>query len=138
VLLEQRQDAAAPRPVDEVAPRLRELGVMLPYTPLHHLLLEAVGVPLVMTSGNRRDEPIAIDDGDALARLHGIADVFLGHDRPIQVRCDDSIARVMGGAPSPLEARAGLCAARDLVATGLGSADPGRRRGAQERLRAGP
>ena len=99
VLLEQRQDAAAPRPVDEVAPRLRELGVMLPYTPLHHLLLEAVGVPLVMTSGNRRDEPIAIDDGDALARLHGIADVFLGHDRPIQVRCDDSIARVMGGAP---------------------------------------
>jgi hydrogenase maturation protein HypF len=99
VLLEQRQDAAPPRPVDEVAPRLRELGVMLPYTPLHHLLLEAVGVPLVMTSGNRHDEPIAIDDGDALARLHGIADVFLGHDRPIQVRCDDSIARVMGGAP---------------------------------------
>jgi len=99
VLLEQRQDVAPPRPVDEVAPRLRELGVMLPYTPLHHLLLQAVGVPLVMTSGNRRDEPIAIEDGDALARLNGIADVVLGHDRPIQVRCDDSIARVMGGVP---------------------------------------
>ena len=72
---------------------------MLPYTPLHHLLLQAVGRPLVMTSGNRSDEPIAIDDGDALARLDGIADLFLGHDRPIQVRCDDSVARVMDGRP---------------------------------------
>ena len=98
VLLEKRQDAADPLPVDEVAPRLREHGVMLPYTPLHHLLLKAVGVPLVMTSGNRRDEPIAIDDGEALSRLHGIADVFLVHNRPIQVRCDDSIARVVDGA----------------------------------------
>jgi hydrogenase maturation protein HypF len=76
-----------------VAPRSRELGVMLPYSPLHHLLLADVGVPLVMTSGNVADEPIAYTDADALPRLAGIADLFLVHDRPIHTRTDDSVVR---------------------------------------------
>ncbi len=76
-----------------VAPRTGELGVMLPYSPLHHLLLADVGVPLVMTSGNVSDEPIAFADADALERLSGIADLFLVHDRPIHTRTDDSVLR---------------------------------------------
>ena len=76
-----------------VAPRSRELGVMLPYSPLHHLLLDGVGTPLVMTSGNVSDEPIAYRDEDAIARLGGIADRFLVHDRPIHMRTDDSVRR---------------------------------------------
>ena len=69
---------------------------MLPYTPLHHLLLDAIGSsPLVMTSGNRSDEPIAYEDRDAQARLAGIADLYLTHDRPIHMRCDDSVTRVV-------------------------------------------
>ena len=70
---------------------------MLPYTPLHHLLLAAVGGPLVMTSGNLSDEPIAFRNDDALARLGGIADLFLMHDREIETRCDDSVAAVIAG-----------------------------------------
>jgi hydrogenase maturation protein HypF len=66
---------------------------MLPYTPLHHLLLADVGSALVMTSGNRSDEPIAYEDGEARARLEGIADAFLGHNRPIHRRCEDSLLR---------------------------------------------
>ena len=76
-----------------VAPGLRELGVMLPYSPLHHLLLGDAGVPLVLTSGNVSDEPIAFADGDARERLRGIADAFLVHDRPIETRTDDSVVR---------------------------------------------
>ncbi|MGH9177186.1 MAG: carbamoyltransferase HypF, partial [Acidimicrobiales bacterium] len=76
-----------------VAPGLPELGVMLPYTPLHDLLLGAVGRPLVMTSGNLSDEPIAHEDDDALARLGPMTDGLLGHDRPIHIRCDDSVVR---------------------------------------------
>lgn len=72
-------------------------GVMLPYTPLHHLLLAEVGRPLVLTSGNRSEEPIAFEDVEALASLQGIADGFLLHDRPITTRCDDSVARVVSG-----------------------------------------
>ncbi len=76
-----------------VAPGNPWLGIMLPYTPLHHLLLADTGVPLVMTSGNRSDEPIAYDDEEARARLHDIADAFLAHDRRIHRRCEDSVAR---------------------------------------------
>jgi hydrogenase maturation protein HypF len=74
-----------------VAPRSRDFGVMLPYTPLHHLLLADVGVPLVMTSGNVSDEPMAYTDDDARERLAGVADLFLTHDRPIHTRTDDSV-----------------------------------------------
>ena len=85
-----------------VAPRNRELGVMLPYTPLHHLLAAAVGRPFVLTSGNVSDEPIAHADGDARARLAGIADAFLTHDRAIHMRVDDSVVRVAGARPLPV------------------------------------
>jgi hydrogenase maturation protein HypF len=81
------------------APGNRQLGIMLPYTPLHHLLLAAVGRPLVLTSGNVSDEPIAYRDEDALGRLSGIADAFLTHDRAIHIRTDDSVARAFGGRP---------------------------------------
>ncbi len=76
-----------------VAPGSPWLGLMLPYTPLHHLLLTDFGGPLVMTSGNRSDEPIAFADDDARERLCGIADAFLAHDRPIHRRCEDSVVR---------------------------------------------
>ncbi len=80
--------------LDGVAPGSPELGVMLPYTPLHHLLF-AAGAPelLVMTSANRSSEPIAYRDEDALARLEGLADAFLIGERPIARRVDDSVAR---------------------------------------------
>jgi hydrogenase maturation protein HypF len=84
---------------ERVAPGLRELGILLPSTPLHHLLARDLGVPLVLTSGNVSDEPIAFDDDDALERLGPIADAFLLHDRPIRTRTDDSVARVVRGAP---------------------------------------
>jgi hydrogenase maturation protein HypF len=88
---------------EQLAPRNPYLGVLLPYTPLHHLLLRALDpVPLVMTSGNRSDEPIAYEDADALQRPSGIADLFLTHDRPIHVRCDDSVTRVVAGGELPL------------------------------------
>jgi hydrogenase maturation protein HypF len=76
-----------------VAPLAPELGVMLPYSPLHHLLLDAFAGPLVMTSGNVSDEPIAFEDRDALERLAPLADVFLLHDRAIHARTDDSVVR---------------------------------------------
>lgn len=77
-----------------VAPRLPELGLMLPYTPLHHMLLTRLARPLVMTSGNLSDEPIAHDDKDAITRLGPLVDGLLQHDRPIHIRCDDSVVRV--------------------------------------------
>ena len=99
VLLRERSPGIVAR---EVAPGNPWLGVMLPYTPLHHLLLGAVGgIPLVMTSGNRSDEPIAYED-DAVEKLAGIADLFLVHDRAIHVRCDDSVSRVVDGAELPV------------------------------------
>jgi len=83
---------------DWVAPGVPHLGIMLPYTPLHHLLLENFAA-LVMTSANQVDEPICIGNREALKRLQGIADYFLMHNRDILVRCDDSIAFVAGGQP---------------------------------------
>ena len=83
----------ARRVADAVAPGAPDLGVMLPYTPLHHLLLAEVGGPLVMTSANVSDEPIAYRDDDARERLDGIADLLVSHDRPIHIRTDDSVVR---------------------------------------------
>jgi hydrogenase maturation protein HypF len=85
-----------------VAPGSRQLGVLLPYTPLHHLLLAEAGRPLVLTSGNVSDEPIAYEDGEAAIRLAGIADAFLAHDRPIHIRTDDSVLRSFRGRPYPV------------------------------------
>lgn len=97
---------------DEIAPGNPFLGVMLPFTPLHHLLMrEMQGVPLVMTSGNRSDEPIAIDEPAAIEQLAGIADVFLAHDRPIHVRCDDSVTRMIGEIESPVRRSRGYAPA---------------------------
>ena len=90
VLLTRRPDAPV---AAAAAPGSPWLGVMLPYTPLHHLLLADFGGALVMTSGNRSDEPIAHEDDEARERLGGIADAFLGHDRPIHRRCEDSVVR---------------------------------------------
>ncbi|ADB50972.1 (NiFe) hydrogenase maturation protein HypF [Conexibacter woesei DSM 14684] len=110
VLAARRADggAAGARVADAVAPGAPELGLMLPYTPLHQLLLtDAGGVPLVMTSGNVSDEPIAFDDAEALRRLGAIADLLLVHDRPIATRTDDSVMRVVevAGARRPLPLR---------------------------------
>ncbi len=120
VLLRRSRQLAAeaasplPSPLTGVAPGNPYLGVMLPYTPLHHLLMRAVGRPLICTSGNFSEEPMAIDVEDALRRLGSIADVLLTHDRPIVRPVDDSIVRVgivgprvlrraRGFAPLPIE-----------------------------------
>jgi hydrogenase maturation protein HypF len=99
IVLCRKKNNASPLAAN-VAPGVPTLGIMLPYTPIHHLLfsdnrLEA----LVMTSGNMTDEPIAFADDDAFARLGGIADAFLTHDRDIYVRNDDSIVRISAGGP---------------------------------------
>ncbi|MFZ2313088.1 MAG: carbamoyltransferase HypF [Methylobacter sp.] len=80
-----------------VAPDSKLLGIMLPCSPLHHLLLHEFGSPVVATSGNRQNEPICIDDQQALARLAGIADYFLTHNRPILRPLDDSVVRLING-----------------------------------------
>ncbi len=110
-----------------VAAGNRRLGVMLPYTPLHHLLLDAVGRPIVLTSGNLSDEPLATDDHDARTRLAGLADGFLAHDREIRARYDDTVTRVIarresvvrrgrGYAPDPLALP--VATSRPLLAVG--------------------
>ncbi len=95
VLLPKRKDTAI---VETVAPNQCDLGLFLPYTPLHHLLFAAGEfTALVMTSGNLSEEPIAIDNREAVDRLGGIADSFLVHDREILLRCDDSVVRSSAG-----------------------------------------
>ncbi|WP_299644917.1 carbamoyltransferase HypF [uncultured Chloroflexus sp.] len=104
VLMPRRPDAPV---APSVAPGMQTLGVMLPYTPLHYLLLAdyaaVIGsqrvAAIVLTSGNLSDEPIAYEDEDAAQRLGAIADAFLTHNRPIHMRCDDSVARVAAGGP---------------------------------------
>src|SRR5262249_22457041 len=80
----------------------RFFGIMLPYTPLHHLLTRGLPTPLVLTSGDVSDEPIVFRDDEAVGRLKGIADSFLTHDRSIHVRTDDSVVRAFRGAPMPV------------------------------------
>ncbi|MGH3320566.1 MAG: carbamoyltransferase HypF [Streptosporangiaceae bacterium] len=99
VLSRRRHDA---RLAASVAPGNRFLGLMLPYTPVHHLLCRELGRPFVLTSGNVSDEPIAYADEDAFSRLSGIAEYFLTHDRPIHVRADDSVTRVFRGRELPV------------------------------------
>jgi hydrogenase maturation protein HypF len=108
VLLRRRPEGAGTVVAPSVAPGNRSLGVMLPYTPLHHLLLAEVGRPIVLTSGNVSDEPIAYLDGEAVERLGGIADWFLVHDRPIHVRADDSVVRAFRGRELPLRRSRGF------------------------------
>lgn len=95
VLARSRSREIAP----EVAPRNPYLGVMLPYTPLHHLLLRDLGFPVVATSGNLLDAPILIEEREALAKLGSVADFFLVHNRPIARHADDSIVRMIAGRP---------------------------------------
>ena len=114
VILQKKK--ARTRIASSVAPHNPQLGALLPYTPLHHLLLKELGFPVVATSGNVTDEPICIDEREALDHLRGIADCFLVHDRPILRFVDDSVARVVlgrelllrrarGYAPLPLSIR---------------------------------
>ena len=108
LLLSQAAPIVLLRPGEEVdlAPEVTKsspyLGVMLPYSPLHHLLMAQYPFPVVATSGNRADEPIAVDNDEARERLQDIADVFILHNRPIARSCDDSVARLSGGRPQIL------------------------------------
>ncbi len=97
IVLLPRLPAADTLIAPAVAPGNRQLGLMLPYTPLHHLLLATAGGPVVATSGNVSDEPIAFTDADALDRLSSVADAFLLHDRAIHIRTDDSVVRAFDG-----------------------------------------
>jgi hydrogenase maturation protein HypF len=121
IVLLRRRDGSAIAP--SVAPGTPWLGIMLPYTPLHHLLCLDAGTTLVMTSGNLSDEPIAFEDEEACSRLGSVADAFLTHDRPIHRRCEDSVVRarfpvrrsrgyVPGAVPLP------IAASRPIVAAG--------------------
>jgi hydrogenase maturation protein HypF len=99
VLLPRLVETAVAR---AVAPGRPELGLMLPSTPLHHLLLRSFDAPLVATSGNLSEEPICTDEREALTRLAGMADIFLVHDRPIERHADDSVVRIAVGSPRVL------------------------------------
>lgn len=97
VLLNRKKNPTGSEISESVAPGNPTVGIMLPYTPLHHILMEKAGFPLVATSGNISDEPICIDEREALKRLSGIADLFLVHNRPIIRHVDDSLVRVTAG-----------------------------------------
>ena len=119
VLLRQLlQHQQQPRLAPSVAPNNPDLGVMLPYTPLHHLLLREFAAPLIATSGNLSGEPICIDNQETLQRLGNIADGFLLHNRPIARPVDDSVVRVMAKTPVILRRARGY-APRTLSIPGL-------------------
>ncbi len=111
VLCEAREESGL---APEVAPGTPLVGLFLAYTPLHRLLLDAARRPLVMTSGNLSEEPLAYRDEEALARLGGIADAWVLHDREIAAPCDDSVVRVVAGAPMIMRRARGYvpCAVR--------------------------
>lgn len=125
IVLIQRRSTAS-QIVPEVAPASPSLGVMLPYSPLHHLLMRDLRIPVVATSGNLSDEPICISEYEALKRLEGVADYFLVHNRPIVRHVDDSVVRVVwnrelvlrrarGYAPLPIHMKTTL---PDILAVG--------------------
>lgn len=105
VLAIRRPDASV---ADSVAPGCLELGILLAYTPLHHLLLERLDRPVVATSANNGGEPVLFDDRSTRTGLHSIADVFLAHNRPIRRPAEDSLVRVLDGAPQVLRLGRGL------------------------------
>jgi hydrogenase maturation protein HypF len=124
VLLRPRSDADI---AESVAPGLATTGIMLAYTPLHHLLLDAYGGPLVMTSGNASETPILTTNEEAATKLHGVADARLVHDRPIVARCDDSVVRMSAEGPiflrrsrgyAPLPLSLPVATPRPLLAVG--------------------
>jgi len=127
VLLQRKERIEHARPIaPSVAPGNPSLGVMLPYSPLHHLLMREFQGPMVATSGNLSEEPICTDEHDALERLQGIADYFLVHNRPIVRSVDDSVMRLMMGRPlmirrsrgyAPLPVLTGV-EGRDILAVG--------------------
>lgn len=138
VIARRKNDQSRYGEADEIAPGQERLGLMIPYTPMQHLLMREVVGPLVMTSANRSDDPLVIDDGGAKGRLKGIADYYLAHNRPIERAVDDSIyldggdtrgsgegaglipiRRARGLVPMPTglpiaAARPGLCVGADL------------------------
>ncbi|MEZ5849674.1 MAG: carbamoyltransferase HypF [Hyphomicrobiaceae bacterium] len=127
IVLSRRRDGAAL--AADIAPGQDRVGIMLPYTPLHHLLLAEVGRPLVMTSGNLSNEPQCIDTGEARVQLAGIADAWLMHDRDIANRLDDSVVRIdghgatvmrraRGFAPAPIALASRFHAAPEVLAFG--------------------
>jgi len=121
VLLDTRGGEGLP---EAVAPGLSCLGAMLPYTPLHHLLMQDFARPAVMTSGNLSDEPQCVDGNDARARLASIADALLDHDRPIANRVDDSVVRIMAGRPTILRRARGYAPAPIRLPAGFDAAPP--------------
>ncbi|MCU0569619.1 MAG: carbamoyltransferase HypF [Oculatellaceae cyanobacterium Prado106] len=129
VLMPKRDRNITPSIAPSVAPDQTTLGFMLPYTPLHHLILKRMNRPIVLTSGNRSDEPQCIDNQEAREKLRDIADYFLLHDRDIVNRVDDSIVRVIdnqvqvlrrarGYAPAPIRLPAGFESAPPILAMG--------------------
>jgi len=111
VLLHKRTDSQSGlrQLADSIAPRQELLGVMLPSTPLHSLILDGLGnIPVVMTSGNQSDEPIVFTDPSAVQRLSGISDLILTHNRPINSRCDDSVVRVINDIALPIRRSRGF------------------------------
>lgn len=121
VLLERAQLEPLP---EAVAPAQASLGFMLPYTPLHHLLLASWERPLIMTSGNRIEEPQCIDNAEAARRLQPLADAFLLHDRQIVNRVDDSVVRMMDGEPRPLRRARGYAPAPIRLPEGFAESPP--------------
>ena len=122
VIVQPRADGR--RVVKAIAPGIDTLGVMLPNTPLHQLMLRRVDRPIVLTSGNLSDEPQCIDNQDARQTIGGIADYFLMHDRDIARRVDDSIVRIIGGKPRVMRRARGYAPAPMLLPEGFAAAPP--------------
>jgi len=120
LLRRQSLDPSAPNLAPQIAFGNPRLGVMLPYSPLHHLLLARLdGMPLVMTSANRSEQPILFEDNSASRQLHEMADAVLTHDRPIRIRCDDSVVQVIGDRVSLLRRSRGFAPEPVRLPTGL-------------------